>query len=78
MNRVTFSLVLIVVAVSILIILIICLRYKRIVSEKNRSIVRQIHEQESLKRKLERTCFEKEVLEKCLNMQADKNDKTIK
>jgi len=66
MNRVTFSLVLIVVAVSILIILIICWRYKHIVSEKNRSIVRQIHEQESLKRKLERTWFEKEVLEKCL------------
>ena len=74
MNRVTFSLVLIVVAVSILIILIICLRYKRIVSEKNRSIVRQIHEQESLKRKLERTCFEKEVLEKCLSLQAKKEN----
>jgi len=72
MNKLTFSLLLIGVAANIVVILIIRLRHKRIVEQKNRNIVRQIHEQESLKRKLERTCFEKEVLEKCLNMQADK------
>ena len=40
--------------------------------KKNRNIVKQIHEQESLKRKLERTCFEKDVLEKCLNIMSYK------
>ena len=68
---------LIVVAVNIVIILILCLRHKRIVECKNRSIVSQIHEQECLKRQLERTCFEKDVLEKCLDILSyNKEDKS--
>ena len=74
MNILTFSLLLIGVAANIVIILIIRWRHNRIVEQKNRNIVRQIHEQESLKRKLERTCFEKEVLEKCLSLQAKKEN----
>ena len=66
MDKDEIAIILITVVINAMIILCFCWRHRREVRKKNRYIFRQIHEQEDLKRKLERTCIEKEVLENCL------------
>ena len=52
------------IVVLLTVIFIICRRFRRIVREKNRGIIRGLKEQDSLSKELDRVRTEKDTLEK--------------
>jgi hypothetical protein len=64
------NLILIIVSVagvSIAAIIALCVHFRKIINKKNQGIIRQISEQDRLKRELETIHTEKKVMEKFLN-----------
>ena len=52
---------------AVVLVVVLHIRYKRMVEEKNRDIVRQIRERDRLERELEHASIELETIEKCRN-----------
>ena len=52
----------IIISVLLAVIVGLTLRYKRVVNQKNRSLVRQIHERERLEKTIERILYKNYIL----------------